>query len=83
MALGASCVFTAATMAYVHWAQENDRWVMYQNVLHDIEQEKAELLALQQAVQAKNKGAVATADCPTGLCDLKQTRMVEPDTASS
>mmetsp|Transcript_18999 Transcript_18999/g.33789 ORF Transcript_18999/g.33789 Transcript_18999/m.33789 type:complete len:104 (+) Transcript_18999:2-313(+) len=57
---GTSCTFAASTVFYVHWAQENDRTIMNRAVLNEIAREEAE--------KAKEN---ATADCPTGICDIK------------
>jgi len=70
--LGASCAFTACTVVYVHWAQENDRVTMHRNVVLDIEREQAEK-ALLQATGASPQDAPA--ECESGICDLKSSRM--------
>eukprot|EP00512_Aurantiochytrium_limacinum_P000330 CAMPEP_0171488888 /NCGR_PEP_ID=MMETSP0958-20121227/2452_1 /TAXON_ID=87120 /ORGANISM="Aurantiochytrium limacinum, Strain ATCCMYA-1381" /LENGTH=113 /DNA_ID=CAMNT_0012022041 /DNA_START=54 /DNA_END=395 /DNA_ORIENTATION=+ len=82
LVLAASCVFTTSAVVYVHWAQENDRWTMYQNVLHDIEKEKAEAAMMEAAIAAAKERGVKiniTESCPTGICDLQQSRIVSND----
>jgi len=71
---GASCSFTLASVVYVHWAQENDRSLMYRNVLYDIAQEKAEQ---NQQQLLRKKQEQQNEDCDSGICDLKQTREVK------
>jgi len=58
-----ACTFTLASVTYVHWSQEQDRIKMYQNVLNDIQQEMRE----KEQDEA----------CTTGICDLKQSRIIE------
>mmetsp|Transcript_11731 Transcript_11731/g.13498 ORF Transcript_11731/g.13498 Transcript_11731/m.13498 type:complete len:81 (+) Transcript_11731:164-406(+) len=66
--LAFSCAFTAASVAYVHWAQVNDQETMKQNVLRDI--------AIEKLNERKANGGTNSADnCETGLCDLKQSRI--------